>query len=134
MSVASAADGQRALSGGLDKKVRLWDVDSGHELYCYDRHTDVVTSVAFSPDGSQALTGSADRRYGSAPAGSFGLNVRQTGMSGPTGLSTWQSPRCQPAPSLRRISSGPVEHHRQLAADGDELPAFLDAVREPPRR
>jgi WD40 repeat protein len=38
--------------------MRLWNVTTGEELRRFEGHSDWVTSVAFSPDGHQALSGS----------------------------------------------------------------------------
>jgi WD40 repeat protein len=45
----------------VDNTVRLWDVETGEELHCFDGHNGNVTSVAISPDGRRALSGSADK-------------------------------------------------------------------------
>jgi WD40 repeat protein/serine/threonine protein kinase len=62
-AVAIAADGKRAVSGSgempikdgkqtpFDCTVRLWDLDSGKELGCYEGHTDIVRSVAVTKAG-----------------------------------------------------------------------------------
>lgn len=59
-SLAIAPDGKRALTGGFDKKLRLWDLQSGTEIYCFEGHTAGVSSVAFISN-TQALSGSADK-------------------------------------------------------------------------
>jgi hypothetical protein len=41
--------------------VRVWDADSGAQLACLTGHQDLVTSVAFAPDGRRILSGSDDR-------------------------------------------------------------------------
>lgn len=59
-SVAFGPDGRRAVSGGSDRSVRLWNLVEGKELQRMLGHTDTVWSVAVSPDGRQALSGSYD--------------------------------------------------------------------------
>jgi WD40 repeat protein/tRNA A-37 threonylcarbamoyl transferase component Bud32 len=54
--VAVAPDGKRALSGGVDGTVRLWDLDSGKEIVPPMRHGEQVWAVAFAPDGKQAVS------------------------------------------------------------------------------
>lgn len=53
------------LKGGLgfdsvDCTVRVWDLDSGQEIACFDGHKMPVTTVAFSPDGRRILSGGYD--------------------------------------------------------------------------
>ena len=74
-SVAFSPDGKRIVSGSQDKTVRLWDSETGDQLIpsSSDRgisqgkfeisfigHSDIIKSVAFSPDGKQIVSGSAD--------------------------------------------------------------------------
>jgi WD40 repeat protein len=60
-SVAFSRDGTQALSGSLDRTVRLHDVKSRQQLKKLEGHRDTVLSVAFAPDGRHALSGSTDR-------------------------------------------------------------------------
>jgi WD40 repeat protein len=60
--VAFSPDGRRALSGGDDRGVRLWDVVSGKELHRFEGHDNAVVRVAFTPDGRRALSGSSQYR------------------------------------------------------------------------
>jgi WD40 repeat protein len=41
LSVSFSPDGKQALSGSMDKTVRLWDVELGIALRCFEGHTDV---------------------------------------------------------------------------------------------
>lgn len=41
--------------------LKLWDVTSGRELKTLKDHTDAVFQIAFSPDGAQLASASADR-------------------------------------------------------------------------
>ncbi|MBZ0148457.1 MAG: caspase family protein [Pseudorhodoplanes sp.] len=58
--VVFSPDGTRALSGGFDNTMKLWDVASGRLVRTFRGHTNIVRSVAFSPDGSRVLSGSQD--------------------------------------------------------------------------
>jgi WD40 repeat protein len=64
LAYAFSPDGKRALSGGYDHTVRLWDIESGHCLRVLEGHTDDVCSVALSADQRRALSGSSDRTVG----------------------------------------------------------------------
>ncbi len=57
-----SADGKTAIAaGGSSKVARIWDVASGRELKRLFGHNDTVSSVAMTPDGQLALTGSWDK-------------------------------------------------------------------------
>jgi WD40 repeat protein len=45
----------------MTKTARLWDATSGREIRRFQGQTDSVLAVAFSPDGRQVLTESADK-------------------------------------------------------------------------
>jgi len=60
-SVCLSADGRRALSGGVDTALRLWEVATGRCLRSFPGHTDSVLSVYLSADGRRALSGGMDR-------------------------------------------------------------------------
>jgi serine/threonine protein kinase len=57
--LAFAADGQRLVSAGEDKTLRLWDVPAGREVHRMARHTAGATCCA--ADGDVALSGSRDQ-------------------------------------------------------------------------
>jgi WD40 repeat protein len=56
--VAVSPDGERILTGGGDRFMRLWSPE-GHQLFEYC-HSARVVSVAFTPDGRRALSGCWD--------------------------------------------------------------------------
>ena len=60
-SVALSPNGHYALSGGEDKTLKLWDVNTGREVRTFTGHSMGVESVAFSPDGQYALSGGYDK-------------------------------------------------------------------------
>jgi WD40 repeat protein/serine/threonine protein kinase len=55
-------DPSRVVTASDDGTVKLWDLVSQKEILTLDGHTREVTSVTFSPDGSQVLTSSQDGR------------------------------------------------------------------------
>ena len=72
-SIAISPDSRYALSGSSDHTMKLWDVSSGTEIRTFKGHNYNVkslpifmgyrydvNSVAFSPDGRYALSGSSD--------------------------------------------------------------------------
>jgi serine/threonine protein kinase/tetratricopeptide (TPR) repeat protein len=54
-AVALSPDGRRALAGCMNT-LHLWDLESSKELACWQGHTHLVRAIAFTPDGSQALS------------------------------------------------------------------------------
>ncbi len=59
-AVAVTPDGRRAVSGGEDGTVRVWDLAGGREEAVLAGHTDWVRAVAVTPDGARAVSGSDD--------------------------------------------------------------------------
>lgn len=59
-SVAFSSDGKVLATGGWDKKIKLWDVQTGRELRALVGHFAYVTSVNFSPDRKLLASGSWD--------------------------------------------------------------------------
>ena len=68
-SVAFSPDGKTALLGSRWEyddyyydpgrgTLKLWDISTGKEIQTFEGHTNCVLSVAFSPDGKTALSGS----------------------------------------------------------------------------
>jgi hypothetical protein len=57
---AFSPDGKRVLASGVDKTVRLWDIETGSCLHVLEGHTDSVDAVAWSTDRVHALSASAD--------------------------------------------------------------------------
>jgi WD40 repeat protein len=59
-SLTFSPDGRFLATVGHDRKLRLWDAQSGNERYAIVAHRDWVRSVAFAPDGWSLATGGDD--------------------------------------------------------------------------
>jgi WD40 repeat protein len=84
-SVAFAPDGQRLATGGDDGTARIWDADSGEELFYLRGHRSKVTAVAFAPSGQWLVTGSTDST-----------------------TKLWDVARSRELRTLQRLDTGPV--------------------------
>ncbi|MHC4993873.1 MAG: protein kinase domain-containing protein, partial [Planctomycetota bacterium] len=60
LSLAWSADGQRLVSGGVDKTVILWDVETAEALAEFRGHEQTVTRVSWSPDETQLISSDRD--------------------------------------------------------------------------
>ncbi len=60
-SVALSRDGRRAISGGDDKTVRVWNLQNGRCERVLEGHTGQVWNVALSSDGRRAISGGDDK-------------------------------------------------------------------------
>jgi WD40 repeat protein len=61
LSVAADGPGARAISGGLDATVRVWDLSARGPTATLSGHGAAVTAVSLAPDGGRAVSGSRDR-------------------------------------------------------------------------
>jgi WD40 repeat protein/serine/threonine protein kinase len=59
-SLGYSPDGNRIVSGSLDKSLKVWDAVTGKETLTLKGHSATVNSVAYSPDGKLIVSGSGD--------------------------------------------------------------------------
>jgi WD40 repeat protein len=53
-------DGRLIATAGEDSAVKIWNSHSGELIHSFRGHTGLVSSLAFSPDGSRLVSGSRD--------------------------------------------------------------------------
>ncbi|GJJ11373.1 hypothetical protein Clacol_005605 [Clathrus columnatus] len=85
-SVAFSSNGNKVITGSIDKMAFIWDSASGECLASLKDHRLPITSVAFTQDRTRAITGSMDRtiRVWDATFGSQStspIDTRQTEIS-----------------------------------------------------
>lgn len=61
-SAAFSRGGERLLCGTEDGKLILWDTTYSRSLHAFQAHSTRLTSVALSPDGARAVSGTRDDR------------------------------------------------------------------------
>jgi serine/threonine protein kinase len=59
-SVATSRDSQILASGSADKTIKVWNLETGEEIYTLNKHSGTVFSVAISLDAQFLASGSAD--------------------------------------------------------------------------
>lgn len=47
-------------TGSMDNTAKLWDVETGEEIFSLNGHTAEIVSLHFNSDGDKILTGSFD--------------------------------------------------------------------------
>ena len=60
MEIAFSPDGKYLLSASADQTIRLWDVQSGDEIYSFINSEAAVLDISFMPDGLAFYSASMD--------------------------------------------------------------------------
>ena len=98
-SVAVTADGTKAVSGGDDGTVRVWDLAAGRQQAELNGH-DLALSVAVSADGTRAVSGG---REGAVRLWDLAAGRQQAKLRG---LRLWPSSVAVTADGARAVSGG----------------------------
>jgi WD40 repeat protein/tetratricopeptide (TPR) repeat protein len=89
LRVCTSPNGKQALFATTDGTVRLWDLKLGKELRRLEGHKSKVWAAAFSPDGSQAVTGSG-RDIWERPNSAIDHSVRLWDLKTGTSLAVYE--------------------------------------------
>lgn len=60
-TLAISEEGTFFVSGAKDKKIKIWDSETGGLLKTLEGHTNFVNSVSISPDGNFIASASNDK-------------------------------------------------------------------------
>lgn len=60
LSIAFSPNGKRVVTASRDSTARIWDAQSGQELYKMEGHVNSIRSSSFSPDGKTVATAGDD--------------------------------------------------------------------------
>jgi WD40 repeat protein len=60
-AIAISADGKTLISGGQDKAIKVWDLQTGQLTKTLQSDSGEIQAVAIAPDGKTVVTGSGDR-------------------------------------------------------------------------
>jgi WD40 repeat protein len=99
ISVAHSPDGQRIVTGGSDRIVRVWDAIDLTELAKLTGHARSINSVTVSPDGRRIVSGSDDQTLRVWDAVNFALLATLEGHTSRVTSVCWNG-------DGRRIMSG----------------------------
>ena len=58
--VSVTPDGKQLISGSGDNTLKVWNLETGEELFTFTGHTKPIRAVAVTPDGKQVISGSGD--------------------------------------------------------------------------
>ncbi len=112
-ALAASADGKLIYSGGADKTVRQWNLETGEAARTFDGSGGAVLALELSPDGSLLLAGGADKVVRS--------------WNATNGQPAWQETLPQAVRALHLVADG----KRLVVASDDPLVRVFDLASDP---
>ncbi len=61
-ALSFSKDGKRLLSPTLNRRVPVWNVETGKTICAFNKHEGYVMRAVFSPDGKEAMSGGHDKK------------------------------------------------------------------------
>jgi WD40 repeat protein len=120
-AVAWSPDGTRLASAGRDRRVQVWDVETGEPVCLYEGHTEAVYALAWSPDSAFLASAGRDKQVAVWDAETGEVSFSYYGHAQPVYTLAW-------SPDGTRIASGGADKLVQVWDAGS-----ADLIWSPPQ-
>jgi len=135
-AVEISETGDQVFTGGIDNKVKVWDLRRDEVIFTLEGHSDTITGMELSPSGTHMLTNAMDNTMRSWDVRPYAPSNRcERVFTGHTHGFEKNLLRCSWSPDGKQVSGGSGDQmvHIWNVATGDEmyrLPGHSGSINE----